>query len=120
MQDDIDSKENVIYAAASSVHGGIYMARSERSKVIFAPQTGYAWGMGNGGSRTRDPEYLFDLTLDPGETENLAGERMLESDWLWSKLLAWMEAGKSLEIGEPLEEMDEETRQSLRALGYLQ
>ena len=120
MKDALDSKENVIYAAASSVHGGIYMARTERYKVIFAPQTGYSWGMGNGGSRTRDPEYLFDLTLDPGETENMAGDRTLESDWLWSKLLAWIEAGKRLETGEPLEEMDEETRQSLRALGYLQ
>ena len=120
MQEDTDSDENVIYAAASSVHGGIYMARSQRYKVIFAPQTGYSWGMGNGGSRTRDPEYLFYLTLDPGETENLAGDRLLESDWLRSKLLAWIEAGKRLETGEPLEEMDEETRQSLRALGYLQ
>jgi len=112
--------DQVVFAAASSVPGGIFMARSDRLKVVYAPRRGADWGMGQGEGRLRDPEFLFDLQQDPGETENLAGETPLEADWLRARLLAWINAGRRLEEGVPLEELDEETRQSLRALGYLQ
>lgn len=108
------------FAAASSVAGGIFAARTDRWKVIFAPQEGIAWGMGQGLGRSRDVEYVFDLESDPDEQENLAGHAGLEAAWLRSRLLAWIEVGKRLELGTPVEELDEDTVESLKALGYLQ
>ena len=109
------------FAAASSVRGGIFMASSDRYKVVWAPRKGYGWGMGEGRGRTRDPEYLFDLENDPGETRNLLGEDPLEAGWLRSQLLAWVEQGKALESGATAEKVvvEGETRERLRALGYL-
>jgi arylsulfatase A-like enzyme len=112
--------DEVVFAAASSVPGGIFMARSDRLKVVYAPRRGSDWGMGQGEGRLRDPEFLFDIERDPQETRNLAGDTRLEADWLRARLLAWIDAGRQLEEGVPLDELDEETRQSLRALGYLQ
>lgn len=109
----------VSLAAASSVKGGIYAARSARFKLVWAPRVGQGWGMGEGRGRSRDPEYVFDLLADPGETDNLAGTGAFEVAWLRSRLLAWVERGKRAgEDGEPAP-VDEETRRRLRALGYL-
>ncbi len=105
-------------AAASSLKGGLYAAWSPRFKVIWAPRTGLAWGMGGGWGRSRDPEYVFDLVRDPGETVNLAGTSAFEVAWLRSRLLAWAERGRTAE--EPEEApADRETRERLRALGYV-
>ena len=107
-------------AAASSVKGGIFLAQSERYKLIWAPRTGLDWGMGEGVGRSRAPEYLFDLVADPDENENLAGSRSLEVDWLRSRLTAWIESGRIREAGAEEAELDEEARQRLKALGYLE
>ncbi|HEY7215000.1 MAG TPA: sulfatase-like hydrolase/transferase, partial [Thermoanaerobaculia bacterium] len=105
-------------AAASSLRGGLYAAWSPRFKVIWAPRTSSAWGMGGGWGRSRDPEYVFDLVRDPGETVNLAGSDSFEVAWLRSRLLAWAERGRTVE--EPAEApTDRETRERLRALGYV-
>jgi len=109
----------VRFAAASSVEGGIFLAQSERYKLIFAPREVRKFGMGEGRGRSRDPEYLFDLTLDPEEMVNRAGEISLETAWLRSRLSAWIERGKYLEMDEEEPELDEETQARLRALGYL-
>ena len=61
------------FAAASSVKGGIFMAQSERYKLILAPRVGMSFGMGEGRGRGRDPEYLFDLSRDPRRAINRAG-----------------------------------------------
>ncbi len=113
--------KEVRFAAASSLKGGIFMARSARYKLIWAPRTGAGWGQGEGRGRSRDPEYLFDLENDPGETVNLAGESSLESAWLRSRLRAWIERGKAIEAGAAEEEVeiDPATRDQLKALGYL-
>lgn len=113
--------KGVRFAVASSVQGGIYMARSAGAKLVWAPRTGAGWGMGEGRGRSRDPEYFFDLTQDPGETTNLIGEPSLEADWLRSRLLAWIEKSQAIELGttEDSGELDEETRKHLKALGYL-
>jgi arylsulfatase A-like enzyme len=106
-------------AAASSVKGGIYTARSNRFKWIWAPRTGLGWGMGEGLGRSHDPEYLFDLAKDPGETVNLAGSGSYEAAWLRSRLLAWVERGRrKADQAEPEAPVDRETRERLRALGY--
>lgn len=106
----------VRFAAASSLRTGIFMARSDHAKFIWAPR----WGMGEGLGRTRDAVYLFDLESDPGEMENLAGGPGLEAAWLRSQLRAWIEREKliDLESASP-DEIDDETRRRLRALGYL-
>ncbi|TNF79052.1 MAG: hypothetical protein EP299_03410, partial [Acidobacteria bacterium] len=44
--------EQIQFAAASSLNGGIFLARSDRYKVIYAPRTGIDWGMGEGVGRT--------------------------------------------------------------------
>jgi arylsulfatase A-like enzyme len=105
-------------AAASSLKGGLYAAWSPRFKVIWAPRTGAGWGMGGGWGRSRDPEYVFDLVRDPGETVNRAGSGAFEAAWLRSRLLAWAERGRAA-AEEPAEApADRETRERLRALGY--
>lgn len=104
-------------AAASSLKGGIYAIRSARFKVIWAPRTGLHWGMGEGIGRSRDPEYLFDLSRDPREMVNLAGGGGLEAAWLRSRLLAWAERGRSEEEAEQTP-ADPEALKRLKALGY--
>ncbi|HEX4966845.1 MAG TPA: sulfatase [Thermoanaerobaculia bacterium] len=108
-------------ASASSLKGGIYSAASDRFKLVLAPRTGLDWGQGEGLGRSRDPEYLFDLVKDPKETVNLAGSGGLEAAWLRSRLLAWIARGRMRMPAEPGEEtpVDKETREKLRALGYV-
>jgi arylsulfatase A-like enzyme len=110
----------VRFAAASSLEGGIYMARSARYKLLWAPRVGADWGMGQGLGRGRDAELVFDLANDPGEHHNLAGEDILEVAWLREGLRRWIDVGEKVLPGEDLDEIDEETRRSLRALGYIQ
>ena len=117
-RDGNEGKE-VVFAAASSVKGGMFMARSRRHKLVHAPRAGANWGMGQGRGRSFDGEYVFDLTADPQEQTNLAGDRRLEADWLRQQLDAWVEIGKQLESGEEVEVLDDATRESLEALGYL-
>jgi len=109
----------VLLAAASSLRGGIFSARSERWKVIWAPRIGQGWGLGEGLGRSRDPEYLFDLAADPGETVNLAGAGDLEAAWLRSRLLAWIQRHLEPEPETEPPPDDAATLRHLRALGYL-
>lgn len=110
--------EEVHFAAAASVKGGIFSAQTDRQKLIWAPRTGWDWGLGGGPGRTRSPEYLFDLRDDPKERRNLAGEGGREADWLRSRLLAWI-ASKRGAAEEEEPSVDEETERRLRALGYV-
>ena len=115
-EDDPSWSKPVRFAAASSLRTGIFMGRSASAKFIWAPR----WGMGEGLGRTRDSEYLFDLAADPGETANLAGGSSLEAAWLRSQVLAWIEREKWVDLeGASPDEIDDETRRRLRALGYL-
>ncbi len=119
--EDGGAQENVRLAAASSVKGGIYAALFDRWKLVWAPRTGIGWGQGDGAGRSRDPEYLFDLENDPGETKNLAGRDDLAVAWLRSRLLAWIEHERENEEEEPgkSQAVDPETLNKLRALGYV-
>ena len=117
-QKEPGSEPAVQFAAAASVPGGIFAARTERWKLIWAPQVRTAWGMGGGFGRTRDWEYLFDLA-NGDESVNLAGARDPEVDWLRSRLAAWIETGLAQEAGGQVPRLDEKARRRLRALGYL-
>ncbi len=107
----------VHFAAAASIEGGIYSAQTARWKVIWAPRRGAMWGLGEGIGRSRDPEYVFDLAADPGETINLAGAAGLEAAWLRQRLLAWVATDP--DAGRTDARIDDETRARLKALGYL-
>jgi arylsulfatase A-like enzyme len=112
-----DPERELRLAAAASVRGGIYAARTSRYKVVWAPRTGGQWGMGHGPGRSRDPEYVFDLRADPLERRNLAGLAVPEVLWLRARLLAWA-AGAEADEGDAAP-VDAETRARLRALGYV-
>ncbi|MEM7480459.1 MAG: sulfatase [Acidobacteriota bacterium] len=109
----------VHFAAAASVPGGIFSARTKRYKLIWAPRQGLGWGLGEGLGRSREPEYLFNLRADPGERTNIAGDRSFEADWLRERLRAWIDAGRPIDDNAPPPEEDAETRRQLEALGYL-
>jgi arylsulfatase A-like enzyme len=115
-----EDTEDLHLAAASNVKGGIYAASSDHLKLVWAPRMGLAWGMGEGLGRSHDPEYLFDREKDPGETVNLAGSGLLEAAWLRSRLLAWVERGRTSPAASDKAPVDRETRERLRALGYVQ
>ena len=118
--EEVEWPKRVRFTAASSLDGGIFGAQSEDLKLIWAPRTPRKWGMGGVAGRSWDAEYLFDLRADPGETTNLAGLRSLEADWLRARLTAWIERGRLEEIGsDTAEEVDPETLERLRALGYV-
>jgi arylsulfatase A-like enzyme len=60
---------------------------------------------------------LFDLDADPGEARNLAALQPELVERLRTRLVAWSEAGGPVRTGEA-PELDPETREALRALGY--
>jgi len=60
---------------------------------------------------------LYDLTTDPAESRNLAGERALEAD-SWSQRLATLEAGWPAGPPDAAQVIDAEARARLSALGY--
>ena len=109
----------VHFAAAASVPGGIFSAQTARWKVVWAPRRGVMWGVGEGIGRSRDAEYVFDLARDPRETVNLAGAPGLdlEAVWLRQCLLGWVESEGGAAPPDPA--LDAQTRERLRALGYL-
>lgn len=106
------------FAVVPTLPGGMTMVRSERYKLIFAPRTDGGPGMGLGIGRTHDPEYLFDLVRDPGETTNLIGAGIAEEDRLRAELAAWIDRGTAEGDAAPVE-LDQKTREHLEALGYV-
>jgi arylsulfatase A-like enzyme len=115
---EIDSSETAVRFAFAAGERPLYMARSDRWKLILAPGRGFDWGMGRGRARTFDSEYLFDLEQDPGERVNVAGSIDPEVAWLRSRLRAWIDGWHRHhpEAVDPI--VDEATREQLEALGY--
>jgi arylsulfatase A-like enzyme len=64
---------------------------------------------------------LYDLVADPGETRNLAGERVSRAEALAEEVLAWKREGEArrYEAAEYTPEAMESIKARLRALGYL-
>jgi arylsulfatase A-like enzyme len=93
-----------------------------RFKMIYAQD----WGEQRWIAGKRKPFALFDLETDPAETENLIGrdheaERRLQTALhkLWSNPPFEVRIEEGATDGAE-EEMDEETRRQLKALGYIQ
>jgi len=115
---DSGSLEPEVRFAFAAGERRLYMARTERWKLILAPGRGLDWGMGRGRGRTFDAEYLFDLRQDPGELMNEAGSTEIEVGWLRSRLRAWVDGWhrRHPEAVDPV--VDDTTRRQLKALGY--
>jgi hypothetical protein len=79
--------EEIRLATGMGRDGAVYSAASERYKLVLAPGLGLDAGEG----ASRDPEYVFDLRLDPTESRNLAGSSSLQIDLLRARLEAWVE-----------------------------
>ena len=63
---------------------------------------------------------LYDLTLDPGELSDLSVRQPQLVQGMSEKARNWLKICKNNAVEpERAEEMDEETRERLRALGYL-
>jgi len=114
------------YAATWAVPGGIYAVREGQWKLIEVDGTERGSWMGIGPGRSRERRYLFDLAADPSETENLAGLGSVREQWLLARLRAWVQAqregaesGPQQNSSDASPTLDEETRERLRALGYL-
>ncbi len=93
-----------------------------RYKLIYAQD----WGEQRWLAGKDNPFSLFDLQNDPGETENLVGQ-LEDQERRLKTALHRLWAEPPFEVGievvdseEEHEEMDEETRRQLKALGYLQ
>lgn len=108
----------VTFAAAPGLAGGL-MARSRRWKLISVPRDGVRRGQGKGLGRSWDLEYVFDLESDPSELHNLAGASDLEVAWLRTRLMAWVKVQQALQPSPGDQVMDDETRDQLKALGYV-
>jgi arylsulfatase A-like enzyme len=93
-----------------------------RFKLIYAQD----WGEQRWIAGKRKPFALFDLASDPGETDNLIGQEIEAEDRL-KTVLSQLWSAEPIEVlvdqdAEEVdhEEMDEETRNQLKALGYIQ
>jgi len=101
-------------AFAEEDHEGniITAARNARLKLIRA----------NAGNPRGLPELeLFDLQRDPGEQENVAGDRPVEVEDLDREVVAITTGAAQEAVANDGEvEMDDATRDRLRALGYIE
>jgi len=101
-----ESRDSLIFESA---HNHQIAIRSERWKLIVPINMEHRF-LGT------EPE-LFDLTVDPGEENNLAAEHPEVVKQLAFQLTPWLDTG-TLAKGE-LPEMSEEVRSGLESLGYL-
>ncbi len=83
-----------------------YSARNDRYKLIWDSRTGVT--------------ELYDLESDPGEAQNIYGERTFVSGHLEQRLLTWLRDQEALRAGVSPDsaEMTEEERRRLESLGY--
>ena len=100
--------------------------RFEAYFETIAPRASHGWSQLTGWMRgdwrlvhAPRPE-LYQLDDDPEERRNLASERPSEASELFSDLAGYLSRWETESVGESAQEIDEETRQKLAALGYLQ
>jgi arylsulfatase A-like enzyme len=84
-----------------------------RLKTVRTDTLKYVWS-------SNGKDELYDLSSDPGELENLIGTGHGSPDAMRKKLEEWQRAlPKVLEGSGEIPEMDRETRDLLKALGYI-
>ena len=114
--------ERVAFSEAGYALNGNWqkIVQDERYKLILVRAAQSQRWIGGKGIKW----VLYDLREDPGETTNLATELEQDTRRLQKHLTAWLNAepfdvGGDGEISTEEGEMDEETREQLKALGYL-
>lgn len=108
----------VVFAEAGTANNRRWqrIATDGRFKLIFAPARLEQQWLGGAGQR----QVLYDLAADPGETNNVAAQHPEDVQRLDSALRRWLRDPGSVErMATEGQEMDEETRRQLEALGYL-
>jgi arylsulfatase len=89
--------------------------QDDRFKLIYHPALG-----GKNGGRPQTYE-LYDLVADPGETENLFTPENRDGRLLLRELRQWMKGDDWIRRDIEMDDEEaEETRKTLRALGYIQ
>ncbi|HET7291783.1 MAG TPA: sulfatase [Vicinamibacteria bacterium] len=100
----------------SETHGSIYAARTAEWRLIFNPER--LQPEARGGPYPFEAEELYDRRSDPAEQRNLAAARPDIVQGLTREILEFKRL--KLEPTAPMpEESDAETREELRALGYI-
>jgi arylsulfatase A-like enzyme len=92
--------DEAAFSQTASFYGPRFAVRSGTHKLIVSPEDG--------------EEELFDLSADPGETTNVIAERPDIAARLREQLWSTLEQGNDSST-----EIDDETRERLRAMGYL-
>lgn len=92
-------------------------AAANRAKQRFIEEG--RWKLVRSPLTSSDRYELFDLEADPGETRDLSAIYPDTVAALADKLAQWIADGEAQESVAPPRTIDEETRESMRALGYI-
>jgi arylsulfatase A-like enzyme len=108
--------------------GELFDERRHGRRLVFAEPSGgggamvrterYKYYTSKGESQVPEGTYLFDLTADPGETRNLAGQGLAIETDLGEVLRLWRADHRGAPVGAP-QSLSDEDRARLKALGYL-
>jgi arylsulfatase A-like enzyme len=99
----------------SETNGRIYGVRADGWRFVFNPED-YTPGA-PGGAYPIERVELYDLSRDPREQRNVAAEHPKRVEALTAEITAWRD--RDLRPDVPSQEIDPETLEELRALGYV-
>jgi arylsulfatase A-like enzyme len=99
----------------SETNGRIFGIRTDGWRLVFNPED-YTPGA-PGGAYPIEPIELYRLAEDPGEQRNVAADHPDRVEALSAEVAAWRDRDLHKEL--PLQEIDPQTREELRALGYV-
>jgi arylsulfatase A-like enzyme len=99
----------------SETNGRIYGVRADGWRFVFNPED-YTPGA-PGGAYPIERVELYDLAEDPREQRNVAADHPDRVEALTAEIAAWRERDLHAEV--PSQEIDPETLEELRALGYV-
>jgi len=106
-----DPPEGPVFSEEDHEHNVIESLRTDRWKLIVTQE---------GSPRMIEPVMLFDIMQDPGETKNVAAQYPAEAARLRKEIEAVAASIKKTAYAAQEGEMDEATRQRLKALGYVE
>lgn len=115
----VSTHGEIVFSEAGHAPEGRWqrIAQDRRFKLVLAPEEKAQIWMGGEGV----PLVLYDLETDPAETKNVIEEHPQDAARLESALRRWLRSNPETveRAAEDESAMDEETREQLRALGYI-